>query len=178
MSAAIVIARPPDASNPHYARFCDALIEDPNILCDACKWSLQNDSEAVNVLILGLLHSSHEIRRLSASWLGSLGQLAGPALPVLRERSRDPHIAVRVASLEALKIIALGWKEFLPFGIDALHDSMPEVRWRAAELLGIMGADAAAALPTLAEVWESERNIQVRRSIIHAMELIDAALRC
>ncbi len=115
-------------------------------------WALRSMGESpepiLPVLIAKLKDPNPDIRSLSAETLGQLGQAAKPAVPALITALNDPNpqsdALARTKTAEAL-----GQLGEIGELMTALQNKNPLVRWRAAYVLGKMGATAKVAIPAL-----------------------------
>lgn len=95
--------------------------------------SLSKDARARDALLGALQLGAPP--KLTLALLEAIGQHKDPqALPLLRHYAANRRVKIRVAALRAIG--ELGVKEIDPVLIDALGDSNPMVRARAARLLG------------------------------------------
>lgn len=121
---------------------------------------------AVPALIRATRDDVERVRRKAVSALGSMGQTAEIAIPAVVELMVfDESPAVRDAAATALAGIG---PAALPVLQHLLNDEDPEVRWRAADAVGKLGADARGAAPALRQLLRDD-NSNVR---MHAVEAL------
>ncbi len=90
------------------------------------------------------------LRRAASEALGKIGpDAAGAAGPLLDALKKDEDPVVRTNAAMALGRLALEARRIVGPLTDALTDKDSEVRRRAAESLGGVGADAKSAEPAL-----------------------------
>ena len=113
--------------------------------------------EALPLLIQGLKDSDLFVRRFSAKAIGKIGPEASSALTALRSVALNPKETkeVQEAAIAALGKLGKGSVDVL---VSTLKDKGKEndVRRKAIESLGDMGADARSALDTLVEALKGE----------------------
>jgi HEAT repeat protein len=97
------------------------------------------------VLIEPLARNTNGVDCLAAGLLGSLGDLARPALPQLRQMLGHPDSSRRVAACEVICAITDDPSEAIHVGLDLLDDDDWLQRYVGAELLGSLGPRARSA---------------------------------
>jgi HEAT repeat protein len=103
---------------------------------------------AVSALAHALKDSDLYVRRFAAQSLGEIGGDARAAVPALVNALNDPKREVVEAAASALgKMGKAGVEPLAKLVKDGSND--PEIRRKAVEALGELGADARAALPVL-----------------------------
>lgn len=132
------------------------------------------DAEAVLPIFMLALERYWD-RRHALGWLRELGPQSRPALPEILKYASDANPETRVAVIESIAAIAPDELSIILPLTEALNDEYPEVRWRAAEILGAFGPSAKGALAALSEMAESDRNIKVRRCALEATMAIQGS---
>jgi len=130
----------------------------------------QNLDRAVHLLIRSLASTDRTIRQIAISGLADLKPppaIAGPAFTQLLQ-SVDPKVIPEI--IEALGTLG---PAFVPRIANRLQDK--ELRLYAAQVLGRMGTQAAAAVPALVEALEQTQNDgEFRREVQFALGKIGA----
>jgi HEAT repeat protein len=106
-------------------------------------------SPELTQLSADLLHASTAVRQTAAIRLAQAGPLARPAAEALKARLADRDLVVRAHAARALFSIGGHTAAVLPVFVDLLGVEKPNVAVAAAHVLGRMGPQAAAALPSL-----------------------------
>jgi HEAT repeat protein len=135
-AAALNLSRMEDCRQP-----CDA----PPIESD----SIAALSPEMRQLTADLLQASTDVRQTAAIRLAQAGRLARPAAQALRARLSDRDLVVRIHAARALLSIGGHSAAILPVLVDLVGVEKPNVAVAAAYVLGRMGPQAAAALPSL-----------------------------
>ena len=120
--------------------------------------------------VLTVLRSADARRRAAAA--AALGGFRPdePLVAVLVESSRDRDVVVRLASLRALKDMAVNVPFPAPRALDAaMEDESPEVRVYAATCLAQFGRGLDPFVPTLLRHAERDPNAQVREMCLGVM---------
>jgi hypothetical protein len=107
-------------------------------------------NQVVPVLIGSLNDSDPEVRHFATFWLGAgYANDAGPAIPALLQKLKDPYYQVRGNAASALAAAHAQPELAVPALITALEDPNPFVRLRAACALKSFGANAEPARDAL-----------------------------
>jgi len=112
-------------------------------------------TDAVPALTRALGDESPELRRDAAAALGWLGEKARAQLPALKARLADPDAAVKLAAATSCARLGDASPELvatLREGASAAGRRTIELRESSCQALGLLGAVAAPAVPTLIEV--------------------------
>lgn len=126
--------------------------------------------KAVSPLTLKLIGGNDTQRRVAAEALATLGPRAERAIPDLTEALADTKAPVRAAASEALGKIGA---KALPVLVKQLTHPNENVRKAAADGLGVMGPAAAAAIPALKKVENSNDKRTVTGAAKRALDRID-----
>jgi HEAT repeat protein len=134
----------------------------------------QAATPAIPALITALNDPNPDVRSSSAATLGQLGQAATPAVPALITALNDPN--PRSDSLARTKAAeALGQLGEIGALMTALQNKNPLVRWRAAYVLGKMGATAKPAIPALT-IASQDPDESVQRRAKEALKRLNNAI--
>ena len=129
--------------------------------------------EAVPLLIAQLRASTNSPVPLdSVRCLGLIGPPAAPAVPALIDALQDPESRTRAPVAFALGQIGPNASNAVPALTRALSDEWWYVRENAAIALGKLESNAAAAIPALARLAEGDRNEDVRKAAVEAINSI------
>ncbi|KQC07723.1 MAG: hypothetical protein APR55_00700 [Methanolinea sp. SDB] len=159
-SYALVAVGPPAVD-----RLIESMQNENPAVVRSCAWILGRigDTKAIPHLIGTMGHPERNVRREACDSLAGMGDAA--VLPLARS-FRDGEVPVRHCAMEALWMIGGPAVEHVS---DLLNDPSPDVRRRAALLLGEIGARSAA--DPLSRLLGDE-NPSVRRIAFEAIEMI------
>lgn len=116
---------------------------------------------AVPALVAALKDKDLFVRRFSAQALGAIGPDAREAVPALKTMLSDPKKEVQSAAAKALGKLG-------PSGIEALIDIIKDeskdkdIRRKAIDSIGGLGAEARSAVPVLTAVVKEPPEIKVK----------------
>jgi HEAT repeat protein len=136
-------------------------------------------ASAVPALIRTLKSDPHPtVRGNSAEALGRIGPPALPAVSALLEATRDPDSALRQYAAAALTRIdpATAGKQVLPLLVRLLEDRQNLIRNSVPEVIGNLGALAAAAVPALTRALTDPEWV-IRHDAAEALGKIGPAAR-
>jgi HEAT repeat protein len=125
---------------------------------------------AIQPLTVGLRDPDASVRRDSAGTLGRLGQSASSAVEWLISLLADPDIRTRVVVSTALKRIG---RSAVPALIATLNNPTPELRARAATLLGRIAPEDDDVVSALRNAVADEEDAEVRQHVEAALELVN-----
>jgi HEAT repeat protein len=151
--------------SPAVDRLIDSMQSENPAVTRSCAWILGRigDNKAIPHLVLVTGHQDRYVRREVCDSLAAMGDAA--VLPLTRS-FRDGEILVRHCAMEALWMIGTPAVEYVA---DLLTDPSPDVRKRAALLLGEIGV--RSAIDPLSRLLGDE-NPSVRRVAFEAIEMI------
>jgi HEAT repeat protein len=145
-----------------------ALVRDGNVsVSKAAGKTLQRLEQAELVTLRRRLENGSAAERAEAAQaLADMGPSALPARATLMDAMTDKNSAVRTAAKGALARMG---PDVVPMLAEALKDSRVETRRGAAEVLGLMGADARDVIPT---IIASADDPAMRQDAVVALEKI------
>jgi len=127
--------------------------------CAKALGSIGRESPAAVAALTGLLSDKDFwVRATAAEGLGMVGPQAKDAIPNLEKALKDRNGIVRSRSALALHLIDSGVIDAVGFLINELASHNLDAQSSAAYVLGLMGADAARALPELRALDKREKN--------------------
>jgi len=137
-------------------------LQDPNPevrrYCAKALGSIGRESPAAVAALRGLINDKDFwVRAAAAEGLGMAGSAAKEAIPDLLKALTDKSGMVRSQSALALHLIDPSVIDAVGFLVKELASHDLEARAAAAFALGVMGADAADALPELRELGKREK---------------------
>ncbi|HEY7428361.1 MAG TPA: HEAT repeat domain-containing protein [Gemmataceae bacterium] len=186
---------------------------DPRVRRDACHalglLGLLNPpaKDAVSKLTALLKDADAEVRQEALTTLGRQGSFAQAATPAILELTHDKNIALRAASLKALREVFADAKLARPVALEALKDDNALIRCRAVsllwrvepkhpdiqphilellkqpvgrtELLDLLAAMGPAAADAVPRLTKllSEPDLNLRRRVIFVLGRMEAAAR-
>jgi len=150
---------------PAVERLIDSMQSENPAVIRSCAWIIGRigDNKAIPHLVLAMGHPDRYVRREACDSLAGMGNAA--VLPLTRS-FRDGEMPVRHCAMEALWMIGGPAVEHVA---DLLNDPSPDVRKRAALLLGEIGI--RSAVDPLSRLLGDE-NPSVRRIAFEAIEMI------
>ena len=126
------------------------------------QYGLDNNAKELFAVLKTLLKDpDQDVRVQTIHALSIMGPEAFPLLEEVLRSASDSNL--RLAVLNGLHNYGYRGKTSIPQLIDCCKDKMPQVRWTAAVVLGNIGPDAKAAVPTLRTMLQdSDNNVRAQ----------------
>ena len=130
--------------------------------CIVPQYGLDNNAKELFAVLKTLLKDpDQDVRVQTIHALSIMGPEAFPLLEEVLRSASDSNL--RLAVLNGLHNYGYRGKTSIPQLIDCCKDKMPQVRWTAAVVLGNIGPDAKAAVPTLRTMLQdSDNNVRAQ----------------
>lgn len=128
--------------------------------------------EMVDELIADSRMSEHWQRKIAAKELGNLGKGAARAAPALQALLNDEDRDIRFEAAIALVKVGDRSPEIAAALTEVLSLGRDYNRLLAVQSLGILGADAAASVPSLAALYAEVKSVDIKEAIIIALKKI------